>query len=73
VARVLVSGGGHGLVQPKVLSSWLSNSMETDFCVEALNEAIAKYGKLAIMNSDQGSQFTFHKQDKSHWLLAGPL
>jgi len=42
----------------KVLSWKLSNSMEADFCVEALKEAIAKYGKTAIMNSDQGSQFT---------------
>jgi len=42
----------------KVLSWPLSNSMEADFCVEALNEAIAKYGKPKIMNSDQGSQFT---------------
>jgi putative transposase len=32
----------------KVLSWRLSNSMEADFCVEALNEAIAKYGKPAI-------------------------
>ena len=42
----------------KVLSWRLSNSMEADFCVEALKEAIAKYGKSEIMNSDQGSQFT---------------
>ncbi len=42
----------------KVLSWRLSNSMEADFCVEALKEVIAKYGKPAIMNSDQGSQFT---------------
>ena len=42
----------------KVLSWRLSNSMEADFCVEALKEAIAKYGKPEIMNSDQGSQFT---------------
>ncbi|MEY8099128.1 transposase [Falsihalocynthiibacter sp. S25ZX9] len=42
----------------KVLSWRLSNSMEADFCVEALNEAIAKYDKPKIMNSDQGSQFT---------------
>lgn len=42
----------------KVLSWRLSNSMEADFCVEALKEAVAKYGKPAIMNSDQGSQFT---------------
>ena len=32
--------------------------MEADFCVEALNEALAKYGKPDIFNSDQGSQFT---------------
>lgn len=42
----------------KVLSWRLSNSMEADFCVEALKQAIDKYGKPAIMNSDQGSQFT---------------
>ena len=42
----------------KVLSWRLSNSMEADFCVAALKEAIAKYGKPEIMNSDQGSQFT---------------
>ena len=42
----------------KVLSWRLSNSMEADFCVEALKEAITKYGKPEIMNSDQGSQFT---------------
>jgi len=42
----------------KVLSWRLSNSMEADFCVEALKEALAKYGKPEIMNSDQGSQFT---------------
>ena len=42
----------------KVLAWRLSNSMEADFCVEALKEALAKYGKPEIMNSDQGSQFT---------------
>lgn len=42
----------------KVLSWRLSNSMEADFCVEALKEAIAKYGKPEITNGDQGSQFT---------------
>lgn len=31
--------------------------MEAGFCVEALKEAIAKYGEPEIMNSDQGSQF----------------
>ena len=42
----------------KVLAWRLSNSMEADFCVEALKEALAKYGPPEIMNSDQGSQFT---------------
>jgi putative transposase len=42
----------------KVLSWRLSNSMEAEFCVEVLKEAVAKYGKPEIMNSDQGSQFT---------------
>ena len=42
----------------KVLSWRLSNSMEADFCVEALKEAIAWHGTPEIMNSDQGSQFT---------------
>lgn len=42
----------------KVLSWRISNSLTADFCVEALEEAIARYGKPAIFNSDQGSQFT---------------
>ena len=42
----------------KVLSWRLSNTMETDFCVAALEEAIARYGKPDIFNTDQGSQFT---------------
>jgi putative transposase len=32
--------------------------MDTSFCVEALNEALARYGKPEIFNTDQGSQFT---------------
>jgi putative transposase len=42
----------------KVLSWRLSNSMDARFCVEALKEALAKYGPPEICNSDQGSQFT---------------
>ena len=42
----------------KVLSWKLSNSMEADFCIEALEEAIAKFAKPEIFNTDQGSQFT---------------
>ena len=42
----------------KVLAWRLSNSMDADFRVEALKEALAKYGKPEIFNTDQGSQFT---------------
>ncbi|WP_211267730.1 IS3 family transposase [Tritonibacter mobilis] len=42
----------------KMLSWRLSNTMHADFCVEALNEAIARFGPPEIMNTDQGSQFT---------------
>lgn len=42
----------------KVLSWRLSNTLDADFCVEALKEALSKYGKPAIFNTDQGSQFT---------------
>lgn len=42
----------------KVLAHRVSISMTPDFCIEALNEAIAKYGTPEIFNSDQGSQFT---------------
>jgi putative transposase len=42
----------------KVLAWRLSNTLDASFCVDALNEAITKYGKPEIMNTDQGSQFT---------------
>jgi len=42
----------------KVLSWKLSNTMDADFCVAALEEAMKKYGKPEIFNTDQGSQFT---------------
>ena len=42
----------------KVLSWRLSNTMDTDFCVAALEEALGKYDKPNIFNTDQGSQFT---------------
>jgi len=44
-----------------VLSWELSNSMESSFCVKALESAIASYGAPEIFNSDQGSQFTDHR------------
>jgi len=42
----------------KVLSWRLSNSMDTTFCVDCLEDALATYGKPEVFNSDQGSQFT---------------
>jgi putative transposase len=42
----------------KVLSWRLSNTMEADFCVDALEEALRLYGQPEIFNTDQGSQFT---------------
>ena len=45
----------------KILSWNLSNTMDVDFCTEALSEAIEKYGYPEIFNSDQGSQFTSPK------------
>jgi putative transposase len=42
----------------KVLSWRVSNTMTADFCVEALQEALARHGKPEVFNTDQGSQFT---------------
>lgn len=41
-----------------VLSWRLSNTLESDFCVEALEAALKDYGRPEIFNSDQGAQFT---------------
>ena len=42
----------------RVLAHRVSITMEADFCIEALEEALARHGKPDIFNSDQGSQFT---------------
>ena len=42
----------------KVLAHRVSITMETNFCIEAVEEAMARYGKPEIFNTDQGSQFT---------------
>ena len=42
----------------QVLSWRLSNTMDASFCVDALKEALAGYGKPGIFNTDHGSQFT---------------
>lgn len=53
----------------RVLAWRLSNTLTTDFCIEALQEAITRYGAPEIFNTDQGSQFTssdFTGQLKAH-------
>lgn len=42
----------------RVLAHRVSITMEADFCVEALREAVARYGAPRIVNTDQGSQFS---------------
>lgn len=42
----------------RVLAWRLSNTLTTDFCMEAVQEALASYGTPAIFNTDQGCQFT---------------
>ncbi len=46
------------LYSRKVLAHRLSNTMTTDFCIEALEEALARFGAPQIFNTDQGAQFT---------------
>jgi len=45
----------------RVLAHRVSITMEAAFCVEALEEALARHGKPEIFNTDQGSQFTSHE------------
>jgi putative transposase len=45
-------------VSRAVLAWRLSNTLSAEFCVEALEEALARYGRPEIFNTDQGSQFT---------------
>ena len=44
----------------RVLAWRLSITLEAAFCIEALEEALARYGRPEIFNTDQGSQFTSH-------------
>ena len=45
----------------KVLAWRISNTLDADFCIKALKEALAKYGAPEIFNTDQGSQFTSYE------------
>ena len=49
---------GRSSFNRKVVAWRVSITMDADFCVEALEEALARFGKPEIFNSDQGSQFT---------------
>ncbi len=42
----------------KILATRLSNTMDTRFCIDALEEALETYGPPEVFNSDQGAQFT---------------
>jgi len=44
----------------KVLAHRVCITLDTDFCIQAVEEALAKYGQPEIFNTDQGSQFTSH-------------
>jgi len=47
------------LTQVAAVLAWrLSNTIDTAFCLEALQEALATFGKPEIFNTDQGAQFT---------------
>jgi putative transposase len=46
------------LASRKVLAWHLSNTLATDFCVDALQEALNRFGSPEIFNTDQGAQFT---------------
>lgn len=56
----------------KVLVWRISNTLEADFCIEALNEAVHKFGPPEIMNTDQGSQFTSFAWTDRLWQRAVP-
>ena len=64
----------------RVLSWRLSITLETDFCIEALEEALTRFGAPEMFNTDQGSQFTsmaftsvLHRErSPSAWMAAVP-
>ena len=56
LAREGVTVGRHRV--RRVLAWRLSNTMDTEFCLQALTEALERYGTPEIFNTDQGSQFT---------------
>jgi putative transposase len=57
-AWLRLSGCRGRLVSRRVLAWRLSITMEVEFCLEAVEEALAKHGRPEIFNTDQGRQFT---------------
>ena len=57
-ARLRLSNGDDGLVQPVRAGLAGVINMEVAFCLDALEEALARHGRPEIFNTDQGSQFT---------------
>jgi transposase InsO family protein len=57
-ARFCVSGSGGGWFSRRVLAWKLSITLEVGFCIEAVEEVLARYRRPEIFNTDQGSQFT---------------
>ena len=56
--RLCLPNGDYGLVQPQNFVLAMSNSLDSSFCVDALEEALYRYGKPEIFNSDQAMQYT---------------
>jgi transposase InsO family protein len=54
----------------RVLAWRLSITLETDFCIEALEEALTPFGAPEIFNTDQGSQLTFKRSSQQP---SGPI
>jgi putative transposase len=54
----------------KVLSWRISNTMEADFCIEALDDAMERFGRPEIFNTDQGSQPGFNQSSQRSCELA---
>ena len=54
-----------------VLAWRLSNTMDAAFCVDALEEALARFGRPEIFNTDQGSQFTSRRLHRHDWRPPG--
>ena len=59
-AGLRLSRGGGGLVQPAGAGLATVITLEAAFCIEAVEEALARHGRPEIFNTDQGSQFSSH-------------